>query len=152
MLTISLFFDGTGNNRFNSAANRKGDEFKRSYDREISSVSYRNYYSNIALLYFSLKEKPGQHEKIYIEGAGTLVLHKIDSRVAQKIAGKIKNGSVPDIKIVSKLTDPDVNGAERIELTGVTLDELTHGFENKKVQEESYPFKFADYNYLDLIL
>ena len=77
MLTISLFFDGTGNNRFNSAANRKGDEFKRSYDREISSVSYRNYYSNIALLYFSLKEKPGQHEKIYIEGAGTFQ-HKAD--------------------------------------------------------------------------
>ena len=59
---------------------------------------------------------------------------------------------VCQISIVSKLTDPDVNGAERIELTGVTLDELTHGFENKKVQEESYPFKFADYNYLDLIL
>lgn len=95
----------------------------------------------------------GVHQRLVgFEGAGTLVLHKIDSRVAQKIAGKIKNGSVPDIKIVSKLTDPDVNGAERIELTGVTLDELAHGFENKKVQEESYPFKFADYNYLDLIL
>lgn len=95
----------------------------------------------------------GVHQRLVgFEGAGTLVLHKIDSRVAQKIAGKIKNGSVPDIKIVSKVTDPDVNGAERIELTGVTLDELTHAFENKKVQEESYPFKFADYNYLDYIL
>ena len=51
----------------------------------------------------------GVHQRLVgFEGAGTLVLHKIDSRVAQKIAGKIKNGSVPDIKIVSKLTDPDV--------------------------------------------
>lgn len=118
-------------------------------------ANVKSFEAKISLKYESvdINGEMGVHQRLVgFEGAGTLVLHKIDSRVAQKIAGKIKNGSVPDIKIVSKLTDPDVNGAERIELTGVTLDELTHGFENKKVQEESYPFKFADYNYLDLIL
>lgn len=118
-------------------------------------ANVKSFEAKISLKYESvdINGEMGVHQRLVgFEGAGTLVLHKIDSRVAQKIAGKIKNGSVPDIKIVSKLTDPDVNGAERIELTSVTLDELTHGFENKKVQEESYPFKFADYNYLDLIL
>lgn len=118
-------------------------------------ANVKSFEAKISLKYeaVDINGEMGVHQRLVgFEGAGTLVLHKIDSRVAQKIAGKIKNGSVPDIKIVSKLTDPDVNGAERIELTGVTLDELAHGFENKKVQEESYPFKFADYNYLDLIL
>lgn len=118
-------------------------------------ANVKSFEAKISLKYESvdINGEMGVHQRLVgFEGAGTLVLHKIDSRVAHKIAGKIKNGSVPDIKIVSKVTDPDVNGAERIELTGVTLDELTHAFENKKVQEESYPFKFADYNYLDYIL
>ena len=118
-------------------------------------ANVKSFEAKISLKYeaVDINGEMGLHKWLFVfDGAGRFVLQKIDSRVAKNIAGNIKNGSVPDIKIVSKLTDPDVNGAERIELTGVTLDELAHSFENKKVQEESYPFKFADYNYLDYIL
>lgn len=70
-LTISIFFDGTGNNRFNTAANRKKDPFQRDYDQKRKSVSYNNYYSNVAILYLSQDPQIGLHEQIYIEGAGT---------------------------------------------------------------------------------
>lgn len=123
-------------------------------DGELYS-NVKSFEAKISLKYeaVDVNGEMGVHQRLVgFEGAGTLVLHKIDSRVAQKIAGKIKNGSVPEIKIVSKITDPDVNGAERIELIDVTIDELMHSFENKKVQEESLPFKFADYNFLDYIL
>ena len=70
-LTISIFFDGTGNNRFNTASNRKKDSFRRNYDQQHKSVSYNNYYSNVAMLYLSQQPQMGRHEQIYIEGAGT---------------------------------------------------------------------------------
>ena len=95
-------------------------------------ANVKSFEAKISLKYeaVDINGEMGVHQRLVgFEGAGTLVL-----------------------QIVSKVTDPDVSGAERIELTGVTLDELTHAFENKKVQEESYPFKFADYNYLDYIL
>ena len=67
----------------------------------------KSFEAKISLKYeaVDINGEMGVHQRLVgFEGAGTLVLHKIDSRVAQKIAGKIKNGSVPDIKIVSKLT------------------------------------------------
>ena len=44
-------------------------------------------------------------------------------------------------------------GAERVELLNVTFDELMlTKFENKKVGEESAPFKAADFNFLEMIV
>ncbi len=85
--------------------------------------------------------------------AGTIVLHKIDSGMAARLAVGARSGSMPEFKVVTSLADPDSVGAERVELLNVTFDELMlTKFENKKVGEESVPFKAADFNFLEMIV
>lgn len=86
------------------------------------------------------------------EGEGTMTLHKIDSTIAKKIAEDYKNGELKESKIIAALDDPTAYGAERVELTEVTFDELMlMKFANKEIVEEEVPFKFAGYSYLDVI-
>lgn len=64
-ITINVFFDGTGNNMFNTKA-----RLKQQHTELTDETSYENYYSNIALLYMA----SGITEtvrNIYIEGSGT---------------------------------------------------------------------------------
>jgi len=85
-------------------------------------------------------------------GEGSAVLHKLDSSIASLISDAITSGVMPEIKIVGRLADPAAYGAERVEYSGVTFDELTLlKFANKEVQEEEIPFKFAKFRYLDMI-
>ena len=65
VLTVSIFFDGTRNNRFNTEAGLKSEQQRK------RDISYQNYYSNVALLHDGMARELGVHEKIYIEGAGT---------------------------------------------------------------------------------
>lgn len=84
--------------------------------------------------------------------AGTITLHKTDSKILRKYKDGIKSGSLPNIKLVGKVSDPDVEGAERVEIYDVQLNEaMLSAFENKKVTEESVPFTAGGFNYLDLI-
>lgn len=64
-LTVHVFFDGTGNNRFNTATYRENKDKAKE-----GSVSYENYYSNIALLFMAMQEFDDV-KKLYIEGSGT---------------------------------------------------------------------------------
>ena len=81
-----------------------------------------------------------------------MVLHKVDSKIAKTIADGIRSGVLPDIKFVGKLEDPSTAGAERVEFLEVTIDELMlMKFENKTMLEQEVPFKFADYNFIDMI-
>ena len=50
-LTVHMFFDGTGNNRFNTTSHRENPKTSPE-----GSVSYENYYSNIALLFMAMQE------------------------------------------------------------------------------------------------
>lgn len=85
-------------------------------------------------------------------GAGTMTLHKVDSKIASKIADSIKNGDMEDCSIVAKLEDPASYGAERVQLTGVQFDELTLlAFTTKEIAEEEVPFTFDGYEFLDMI-
>lgn len=85
-------------------------------------------------------------------GAGTITLHKIDSLAAVKLSDGIQSGNMPDFKLVSRLADPASYGHERVELTGVTFDELTLiKWANKEIGEEELPFKFSGYRFLDKI-
>ena len=53
---------------------------------------------------------------------------------------------------MGKLEDPTALGAERVEFLEVTIDELMLlKFENKAILELEVPFKFADFNYIDMI-
>lgn len=86
------------------------------------------------------------------EGAGTMVLHKIDSNVAKLLAKGVKTGVMPDIEMVGALNDPAAHGAERVKFIDVTFDEFTLlKFANKELQEEEVPFKYADFDYIDMI-
>ena len=79
--TVHVFFDGTGNNRFNTEVFRESSKKARRYINfvtGIGSVSYENYYSNIALLFMAIKVSKVV-KAIYIEGAGT-VKYKADTR------------------------------------------------------------------------
>lgn len=70
-IKLSLFFDGTKNNRTNTE--------KRISQPSILALkggesSYANFYSNVPILeYMNLRNKPKQHEvSLYIEGIGTV--------------------------------------------------------------------------------
>ena len=95
----------------------------------------------------------GTHQRYMgYAGEGTMVLHKVDSKIAKTIAEGIRTGILPDIKFVGKLEDPTALGAERVEFLEVTIDELMLlKFENKAILELEVPFKFADFNYIDMI-
>ncbi|MDY6450664.1 phospholipase effector Tle1 domain-containing protein [Acinetobacter faecalis] len=71
--TVHIFFDGTGNNRFNTASHRENPKTSPK-----GSVSYENYYSNIALLFMAMQEFDDV-KKIYIQGSGTEKGKKDDS-------------------------------------------------------------------------
>lgn len=93
----------------------------------------------------------GHKRLMGLTGAGTMTLHKIDSTIANKLSD-IQNGEAPEITIIAALEDPSGYGYERVELTEVSLDELTLiKFENKTVLEEEVPFTFAGYNFIDKI-
>ena len=85
-------------------------------------------------------------------GSGTLELHKVNSRIARLYAAGAKSGQLPEVKLDIVVTDPDAVGAQRCVLYGVVFDEFDLGsWENGTVLSESVPFKFADYEYLELI-
>ena len=89
---------------------------------------------------------------ISTKGTGSLKLHKVNSRMAITIGGKIRNGEDVRFTIVSKLADPDSYGAERVSISNVSLDDLTIAdwTAAQKGTVES-PFTFTDYKYLDMI-
>lgn len=84
---------------------------------------------------------------------GTIVLHKIDSYIAAKVAEGFRTGNFPDIAIVAAIEDPAAYGYERVQLTGVKFTELTlMKFEAGAVGEEEVPFTAEDFVFLDQIV
>lgn len=87
-----------------------------------------------------------------LDGKGTLKLNKVTSYFINLMSENLKEGKSTTCTIISKLDDPDSDGAERIKLTGCTFDELTlANWEAKKLGEESVPFSFTDWDVLDSI-
>ena len=95
----------------------------------------------------------GKHQRYMgFTGEGTMTLHKVNSKIFAKLAKAIKSGEMPEISVVGKVEDPTALGAERVSFTEVTIDEvMALKFENATIGEEEVPFKFADYEPLDLI-
>jgi hypothetical protein len=87
-----------------------------------------------------------------IEGKGTLKLNKVSSYFMVKLGDAIKAGKTPVSEIITKLSDPDAFGTEKIKLTGVVFDEVTLAdWEAKKNGEESIPFTFESFEVLESI-
>nr|DAV98239.1 MAG TPA: tail tube protein [Caudoviricetes sp.] len=120
---------------------------------EVGSV--KSFEAKVALDYedVDIMGDLGKHKRYMgYAGEGTMTLHKIDSAIAKLIGDAIKSGNMPDFTIVAKLEDPSADGAERVELTGVTINELMAiKFENKSLREEEVPFAFSHYRFIDLI-
>ena len=81
---------------------------------------------------------------------GTMVLHKVDSTVLKLLDDGVTSMDMPEINLVSKISDPRVTGMERVRLNNVTFDEFNMAsFENSKVGEESIPFRAGGYENTD---
>jgi len=85
-------------------------------------------------------------------GEGTITLRKVDSTIWKIVADAYKTGIMPDIKLVSSLTDASTSKSEKVSIEGVIITEfMLAGFENKKIIEEEFPFKFGDYETIETI-
>lgn len=85
-------------------------------------------------------------------GEGTLTVKKVDSTIWKICVDAYKSGVMPDIKLISSLTDKSTGKSEKTSIEGVTITEfLLAGFEAKKMVEEEFPFKFGDFDPLETI-
>lgn len=118
-------------------------------------ANVKSFEAKITLNYeeVDLSNDLGKHQRYMgFTGEGTMTLHKVNSKIFAKLAKAIKSGEMPEISIVGKLEDPTALGAERVSFTEVTIDEvMALKYENATIGEEEVPFKFADYEPLDLI-
>lgn len=87
------------------------------------------------------------------EGSGTVKMTKITSKLAKKVSTSIKNGTALNATIISQLNDPDAYGYESVAFYGCEFDEATLvDWESSKLVEESYPFTFTDFEFLNEII
>ena len=122
-------------------------------DQELANV--KSFEAKVKYKYedLDISEQMGKSRKIAgFEVSGTAVLHKVDSTVAKLISDDLKKGKQPVLKMVARVADPSSEGQERVQITGITVDELTLlKFEMKKIGEEEIPFEAEDYEYLEQI-
>lgn len=86
------------------------------------------------------------------EGKGELKLNKVTSYFSSLISNNLKQGKQTVVTFISKLDDPDALGAERIVVKDACLEKLTLAdWEAKKNGEETIPFTFTDWDFLDVI-
>ena len=95
----------------------------------------------------------GSDKKITgFDGTGSLRMHKANSRMAKKILKEMMEGRDVRFTIITKLSDPDSYGTERVALKGVSFDDLTiadwESGANGKIEA---PFTFTKVEYLDMI-
>lgn len=93
-------------------------------------------------------------ESVYtgFSGEGSITCLKVDSTVLKLVSDAYKNGNMPEIKIISKLTDKSTGKSERASVTGVVITEFFLAkFESKTICEEEIPIKFSDYEVLETI-
>lgn len=84
---------------------------------------------------------------------GSVKLNKIDSILAKKISDNLKLGKATVMTLISKLSDPDALGAERIVIRDATFDEINlMDWEAHKILEEDLQFTFSDWDWLDAIV
>lgn len=90
-IRLTLFFDGTLNNRTNTNK-RLNQTTILDGDKKGDTSSYANFYSNVAIgEYMNLHNRPGKHEaSIYVEGIGTIGFSEEDK---QKGIPDVLNGN-----------------------------------------------------------
>lgn len=85
-------------------------------------------------------------------GEGSITMQKVDSTVINLLADAYKTGKMPDVKIISKLTDKNTGKSERAAISDVVFTEwMLANFESKALIEEELPLKFSNYDILETI-
>jgi len=85
-------------------------------------------------------------------GEGSITMQKIDSTVLSLIGDAYLTGIMPDIKIITKLTDKATGKSERVAVSNVVITEfMLAKFEAKALLEEEMPLKFSNYEILEKI-
>lgn len=129
--------------------------FGRAWINGINFANIKSFEAKVSFEYEEVDagEDLGKHQRLIgYTVDGTIVLHKINSEIPRLLKDIPITGDVPDVKIIVTLDDPSAYGAERVELTEVTFDEMMLlKFERKALVEEELPFKAASYRFLDLM-
>lgn len=129
--------------------------FGRVWVNDEVRANIKSFEAKVTMSYedVSVADDLSTHKKYMgYEGEGTATFTKFDSYFAKLLVDGIRTGNVPEVSIVARLDDPAAYGAERVKLSEVTFDELTLlKFEGKTITEEEMPFKFADFEFLDMI-
>lgn len=101
----------------------------------------------------TMPEDLATHKKLVgWSGEGSMTVKRVYSRGARLLAQATKAGQIPDVTIVSKLSDPDSYGTERVTVSEVTFNEfLLSAFEQKTLGKEELSFNFADFDLLETI-
>jgi Protein of unknown function (DUF2001). len=97
-----------------------------------------------------VKEMADQFKIVGWEGKGSLKMNHVSSYMVTKMSDNIKAGKQTVCTIISKLSDPDSIGTERVVIKDATFDSLTLAdWSAKKIGDESYNFTFTDFDILD---
>lgn len=97
-----------------------------------------------------VKTRFKQYKVSGYDGKGSLKMNKVSSYMLEKMSDNMKAGKQTSCTIISKLSDPDAIGTERIVIKDATFDSLTLAdWAAKKPGEESYNFTFTDWEILD---
>lgn len=87
-----------------------------------------------------------------VKGTGTVKYYKVNSRFAQVHGNAVMEGRDTRLTIISKLHDPDSFGAERVQATGVSFDDLILAdWETGNIVKHDAPLTFTGYSFLDMI-
>ena len=85
-------------------------------------------------------------------GEGTLVWLKIDSDVLKELAEAYNSGEMPEITVVTSLTQKGTNKVERVSYSDIVVTEfMLANFEKKTKVEEEIPYKFGNFQVLETI-
>lgn len=118
--TVSLFFDGTRNNRNNTDARKADNDV---YKKNKDEVSFQNGYSNVGILErYNFRDPDQRKLSIYIEGIGTED-NKGDSLIGSAIGmgstgipAKVKKGINSMCTEIYRMVDPKTEYIEKIEV------------------------------------
>lgn len=102
-------------------------------------------------VYFA--EDPAKHRKFMgWTGEGTLTIKKVFSRGANLLGQAVKDGTIPNLEITTRLGDPDSYGVERTSLSGVTFNSFTlANIQQRTLLTEEIGFEFSSFDLLETI-
>lgn len=120
------------------------------YVAEVYSFSAKISYSKQAIA--RCGQMAGDQKVTSYTGAGSIGMHKINSRMAELMGDKIRDGKDVRFTIIAKLADPDAYGAERVRVSNVSFDDLTLAdWQADTPGKVEAPFTFTDYDFLDSV-